>query len=78
MALNFVREKEKPRRKLSYKIFKELDGYTPLLDISQFVTLLKLAHFHAGTKNCVVVVCNSTFDSNNLFVLLLTHENQYY
>ena len=39
-ALNHVTEKEKPRCKLSYKLFKEQDGYDPLLDISPFITLI--------------------------------------
>ena len=74
-ALNHVTEKEKPRCKLSYKLFKEQDGYDPLLDISTFSTLIQLKEFIDGVQHCVTVVGKWIFDSTFPFVLPLTCDN---
>ena len=44
VALNCVREKVKPKHKLSYKVLKEEDGYDPLIDISPYPKLIQLKY----------------------------------
>ena len=57
--MNHVREDGKPRCKISYKLFEEQDVYDPLLDISLFITLVKLKEFLGRIQNCVTVVGKS-------------------
>ena len=64
-----VREKVKPRCKLSYKLFKEQDGHDPLFGISPFPTLNQLKDFLGGIQHCVTVVGKLIFDSNFPFAL---------
>ena len=56
VAINCVREKEKPRYKLSYRLFKEHYGYDSLLYISPFPTLIQLEEFICGIQHCVTVL----------------------
>ena len=58
--------------KISYKVFKDKYGYYPLLDISEFPTLIYLTDFIGGTQNCVIVVGKWIFDKNISFALPLT------
>ena len=75
VALNRVREKRKPRCKLSYNVLKEEDDYYPLLDISLYKTLIQLKYFPGGIHHCVTVVGKWVFDSNFSFTLPLTKYN---
>ena len=56
VAMNDVREKEKPRRKLLYKVFNEEYAYNSLLEIYQFSTLIQLKDSLGGIHQCVIVV----------------------
>ena len=73
--MNHVREKVKIQCKLSYKLFKEEDGYYPLLDIYQFPTSIQLKYFLGGIQHCVTVVGKWFFDSNFPFAIPLTCDN---
>ena len=55
VALNRVREKGKPRCKLSYEVLKEEDGYDPLIDIFPYLALIQVKYFPSGILHCVKV-----------------------
>ena len=73
--MNHLREKEKPRCKLSYKIFKEQDGYDPLIGIYLFPKVIQLKYFLGGVQHFVTVVGKWIFDGNISFVFPLTCED---
>ena len=75
VALNRVRDKEKPRCKLLYKVLKEEYGYDTLLDISPYPTMILLKEFLGGIHHFFSVVVKWIFDSKFSLVLLLTQEN---
>ena len=75
VGMNNLIDKGKTRYKFLYKIFKEQDGYDPLLDISTFSTLIQLKEFIDGVQHCVTVVGKWIFDSTFPFVLPLTCDN---
>ena len=58
-----------------YKLFKEEDGYEPLLEISPYSKLIQLKYFLGGISHCVTVVGKWIFDSNIPFELPLTKDN---
>ena len=74
MALNFVRDKGKPRYKLSYKLLQEKDGYVTLIKKCPFQTLIQLNQFLDGIQHYVTVVGKWVFDSNVVFEITLTSE----
>ena len=47
----------------------------PLVDISQYPTLIQLKYFLGRIHHCVTVVGKFIFDSNFCFALLLTKDN---
>ena len=74
-ALNHVREKGKPRCKISYELLKYEDGCDPLLDISSYTRLIQLKDYLGGIHHCATVVVKWVFDSNFPFALPLTKDN---
>ena len=56
MEINHVRDKEKTQQKLSYKLFKEEDGYDLFMYISPFPTLIQFKEFIGEIQYCVTVV----------------------
>ena len=78
MVLNRVREKEKPRCKLSYKLLKVEDGYDPLLDIYTYPTLIQLKYFLGGIHHFVSGVGKWIFYGNFPYVLPLTKDDLEY
>ena len=75
VALNRVREKVKPRCKMSYKLLNEEYLYDPLLDIAPYSTLFQFKYDLDGIHHCVTVIDKWYFESNFPFVLPLTKEN---
>ena len=61
--MNSVRDKGKPRCKISYKVFKEEYGYDPFLAISP-LKKNQLKDFTGGIHHCVAVFGMCIFDSN--------------
>ena len=53
-----------------YKLFKEEDGYDPLIDIYSYPELIQLKYFPGHVQHCVTVVGRWIFDSNFLFHFL--------
>ena len=78
VGMNNLIDKGKTRYKFLYKIFKEQDGYDPLLDISTFSTLIQLKEFIDGVQHCVTVVGKWIFDSNSTLSLPITTDNGYH
>ena len=73
-----VREKGKPRWKISYKVFKYQYGCDPLIDIYMFQILIQLKEFLGGIQHCFTVVGRWIFDSNIPFSLPLTRDDMDY
>ena len=69
--MNRVREKVKPQRKISYKVFKEEDGCDKFRGISPFPTIIQLKDFLGGNHHCVTVVGNN-------YILVLLDLIKYY
>ena len=61
MALNHIREKVKPRCKLSYKVLKEEDVYDPLIDISIYPILIHLNITFTGSDIVLQLLVNGFF-----------------
>ena len=78
MKMDNVREKGKPRCKISYKVFKEQDGYYQLLDIYTFTTLIQLGYFFDDTQHCATFVGKWIFDSNVSFEIFFTRDDMDY
>ena len=74
VAMHFLREKRKPRWKISYEIFKETYDYDPLIDIYLFPTLIQLTGVIGGIQNCIKIVSKWIFDRNIPFELPLNFE----
>ena len=72
VALNYVRDKGKPRCKLSYKLLKEEDGHDQLIEMSPYPTFIQLKYFLGGIHHCVTVVGECIFYSNFPFAIPLT------
>ena len=72
MEMNHVREKDKPKCKIPYKVFKEKYGYDPLIEISPFPKPIQLKEFLGDIQQCVTVVGKCIFDSNITFDLPIT------
>ena len=73
VVMNCVIEKGKPQCKITYKIFKETDGYDPLFGISPFPTLIQLAEYLGDIQHCVTVVGKCIFDNNIQFAPTLNY-----
>ena len=66
VALNHVRDKGKPQWKLSYKVLKEEYECDNSIEISSYLTLIKLKYFLAGST-----IVLQLFVSDFLIVILL-------
>ena len=75
VVLNNIRDKGKPKYKLSHKVLKEEDGYDPLLDISPYTTLIQLKYSFDVIHHCVTTVGKLFFDKDSHFALPLAKYN---
>ena len=73
VTINHVKEKGKPRCKLSYKVFELKYGYYSLLEIYMFQTFILLKDFLGEIQHYVTVFVMWIFDRIIPFALLLAH-----
>ena len=73
VALNHVRDKGKPQWKLSYKVLKEEYECDNSIEISSYLTLIKLKYFLVGS-NIVLQLLVSEFLKVILLLLFLSQK----
>ena len=69
-AMSHVRDKFKPRWKLSHKVFEGQYGYDTLIETSLLPTIIQLKYFLCGIQHCVTFVGNWFLTGILLFCVL--------